>query len=264
MFKTCTVSLDRRPTRRIRLDNDRQARRRLPARHPVANVHSAVHGSVTHVLCEQLADGAGTKSHSAEPRYERNVEAGRRALEWIMWIDRDAIVLDAAARSPLSYHPRPRNSRRSTSSQPRRLRPQRRRLHVPRLDVVSRALQHNPLLPLLPPGRTLVLAEQTAMEKITREDKWKDSVVRVPWYWFNAYPDERTAWRITATTSSRQIWNGSAHDAATLSCILRATRAQWAHAKWLDMLAEIGKSGGRKCCEGYLGRDRGVLGQLGE
>jgi mannan polymerase II complex MNN10 subunit len=56
---------------------------------------SAVHGTSTHLLCEQLSDGAWNKiafllnlvmNEMLKPEAER--------LEWVMWIDRDAILLD--------------------------------------------------------------------------------------------------------------------------------------------------------------------------
>jgi mannan polymerase II complex MNN10 subunit len=45
------------------------------------------------------------------------------------------------------------------------------------------------------PDEVLVLAEQIAMEKIIEKEKWKKSVVHIPRYWFNAYPDEEDSVR---------------------------------------------------------------------
>lgn len=154
--------------------------------------HSAVHGSTIHVLCEQLSDGAWNKiafllnllmNELLKPEAERT--------EWIMWIDRDAIVLDACR--PLSMFLPPATAEFDkvnliTNNDAIGLNAG---VFLFRVNEWSIAL-FNTILAFryYRPDEHLVLAEQTAMEKIIHENKWKDGVVRVPWYWFNAYPDE--------------------------------------------------------------------------
>ncbi|CAO2656543.1 Nn.00g053460.m01.CDS01 [Neocucurbitaria sp. VM-36] len=154
--------------------------------------HSAVHGTSTHVLCEQLSDGAWNKiafllslvmNEMLKPEDER--------LEWVMWIDRDAIVLDSCR--PLSAFVPPATKEYDkvnliTNNDAGGLNAG---VFLFRVNEWSVSL-FNTILAFryFRPDENLVLAEQTAMEKIVKEDKWKDSVVRVPWYWFNAYPDE--------------------------------------------------------------------------
>lgn len=154
--------------------------------------HSAVHGSTTHILCEQLSDGAWNKiafllnlvmNEMLRPKAVR--------AEWMMWIDRDAIVLDACR--PLSMFLPPETEDFSkvnliTNNDGFGLNAG---VFIFRVSEWSIAL-FNTILAFryYRPDEKLVLAEQTAMEKIIKEDKWKESVVRVPWYWFNAYPDE--------------------------------------------------------------------------
>ena len=112
-------------------------------------------------------------------------------LEWIMWIDRDAMVLDSCR--PLSVFVPPATEKYEnvsliTNHDAFGLNAG---VFMFRVNDWSTSL-FNTILAYryYRPDEELVLAEQTAMEKIIREDKWKDSVVRVPWYWFNAYPDE--------------------------------------------------------------------------
>ncbi|KAJ4372010.1 hypothetical protein N0V83_003783 [Neocucurbitaria cava] len=154
--------------------------------------HSAVHGTSIHVLCEQLSDGAWNKiafllnlvmNEMLKPEDER--------LEWIMWIDRDAIVLDACR--PLSAFVPPatkeyENINLITNNDAIGLNAG---VFMFRVNEWSISL-FNTILAFryFRPHEELILAEQTAMEIIVKEDKWKDGVVRVPWYWFNAYPDE--------------------------------------------------------------------------
>jgi mannan polymerase II complex MNN10 subunit len=155
-------------------------------------LHTAVHGTSIHILCEELADGAWNKiafllhllmNEMLKPKQER--------LEWIMWMDRDVIVLDACR--PLSVFLPPAG---------------------PEFDHINLITNHdagglnagvflfrvndwsielfNTILAFryFRPDQQLALAEQSAMAIIIQEAKWKKGVVRVPWYWFNAYPDE--------------------------------------------------------------------------
>ncbi|KAF1935712.1 hypothetical protein EJ02DRAFT_116604 [Clathrospora elynae] len=154
--------------------------------------HSAVHGTSTHVLCEQLSDGAWNKiafllnlvmNEMLKPQDER--------LEWIMWIDRDAILLDACR--PLSNFVPPATPEFDkinliTNNDSWGLNAG---VFIFRVNEWSIQL-FNTILAFryFRPDEELILAEQTAMEKIISEEKFKDGVVRVPWYWFNAYPDE--------------------------------------------------------------------------
>jgi mannan polymerase II complex MNN10 subunit len=204
---------------------------------------SAVHGTSTHVLCEQLSDGAWNKiafllnlvmNEMLKPESER--------LEWVMWIDRDAIVLDACR--PLSSFLPPNTDEFKdvnliTNNDAFGLNAG---VFIFKVSDWSTDL-FNTILAYryFRPDDQLVLAEQTAMEKIIHEDKWKKNVVRVPWYWFNAYPDEED--------SVRKYKQG-----------LEPENLEWFRARkgdyvvhfagddgrsgrmpeWLDMLAEVG------------------------
>lgn len=154
--------------------------------------HSAVHGSSTHVLCEQLSDGAWNKiafllnlvmNEMLKPEDER--------LEWVMWIDRDAIVLDSCRPLSAFVPPATKEYEKVNLLYNHDAFGLNAGVFMFRVSDWSISL-FNTILAFryFRPDEDLVLAEQTAMEKIIHEDKWKDSIVRVPWYWFNAYPDE--------------------------------------------------------------------------
>ncbi|KAH8732655.1 hypothetical protein GQ44DRAFT_765741 [Phaeosphaeriaceae sp. PMI808] len=156
---------------------------------------SAVHGTSTHVLCEQLSDGAWNKiafllnlamNEMLKPIDER--------LQWIMWIDRDAIVLDPCR--PLSSFLPPdtaeyKDVKLITNNDGFGL-----NAGVFIFKVGDWAVDlFNTILAFryYRPEAELVLDEQTAMEEIIHERKWSNCVVQVPWYWFNAYPDEENS-----------------------------------------------------------------------
>jgi|TARA_R110002003_G_scaffold206_11_gene15824 hypothetical protein len=153
---------------------------------------SAVKGTSTHILCEQLSDGAWNKiafllnlvmNEMLKPVEER--------LEWVMWIDRDAILLDPCR--PLSSFLPPNTTEFKDVNLIFNNDGFGLNAGVFIFKVGDWATDlFNTILAFryYRPDVELVLAEQTALEKIIYEAKWKKSVVRVPWYWFNAYPDE--------------------------------------------------------------------------
>jgi mannan polymerase II complex MNN10 subunit len=155
-------------------------------------LHTAVHRTSIHILCEQLADGAWNKiAFLLHLLMKEMLKPEQERLEWIMWMDRDVIILDACR--PLSMFLPPAG---------------------PEFDHINLITNHdagglnagvflfrvndwsielfNTVLAFryFRPGQQLALAEQSAMAIIIQEEKWKKGVVRVPWYWFNAYPDE--------------------------------------------------------------------------
>ncbi|KAF2028102.1 hypothetical protein EK21DRAFT_70476 [Setomelanomma holmii] len=153
---------------------------------------SAVKGTSTHVLCEQLSDGAWNKiAFLLNLVMNEMLKPVEDRLEWVMWIDRDAILLDPCR--PLSSFLPPNTTEFKdvnliTNNDAFGLNAG---VFIFKVgdwatDLFNTILAYR----YYRPDEELVLAEQTAMEKIIHEDKWKKSVVRVPWYWFNAYPDE--------------------------------------------------------------------------
>lgn len=152
--------------------------------------HAAVHETSAHVLCEQLADGAWNKiAFLLNLVMNEMLEPEESRLEWILWIDRDAIILDPCR--PLSSFLPPNISEFDhvnliTNNDEIGLNAG---VFLFRVNEWSVQL-FNTILAFryYRPEEDLVLAEQTAMEKVLQEPRWQGEYVQVPWYWFNAYP----------------------------------------------------------------------------
>lgn len=154
--------------------------------------HAAVHNIPIHILCNDLSEGAWNKiAFLLNLVMEEMLKPASTRLEWIMWIDRDAIILDACR--PLSSFLPPND---------------------PAFDKIQLITNEdaysfnagifmfkvgpwmidffNTVLAIryYRPDTQLPTAEQTALDIIMKEEERKDNFVRVPWYWFNAYPDE--------------------------------------------------------------------------
>jgi len=154
--------------------------------------HAALHDNPIHVLCNELSEGAWNKiAFLLNLVMEEMLKPANTRLEWIMWIDRDAIILDACR--PLSSFVPPND---------------------PAFDKIQLIINQdaymfnagvfmfkvsqwmidflNTVLAIryYEPDTQLPLGEQSALDIIMKKDDRKDNFVRVPWYWFNAYPDE--------------------------------------------------------------------------
>lgn len=154
--------------------------------------HAAVHDTSMHLLCDQLTDGTFNKiAFLLHLVMAEMLKPAAQRLEWIMWTDRDAIILDACR--PLSSFLPPSD---------------------PAFDKIElivnnddsglnngiflfkvsewmlQYLNHVLAIRYFRPDADLTFAEQSAMEIIMREDEAKHRFAQVPWYWFNAYPDE--------------------------------------------------------------------------
>lgn len=153
---------------------------------------SVVKGGTFHILCEELSDGAWNKiAFLLNLNMNEMLKPANERLEWIMWIDRDAILLDPCR--PLSSFLPPNTNEYKDVNLMYNNDAGGLNAGVFIFKVSDWATDlFNTILAFryYRPDVQLVLAEQTALEKIIKEDKWKKSVVRVPWYWFNAYPDE--------------------------------------------------------------------------
>ncbi|KAL6711735.1 hypothetical protein ACN47E_004669 [Coniothyrium glycines] len=154
--------------------------------------HSAVHESTVHVLCEELSEGAWNKivfllklvvDELLKPEDER--------LEWIMWADRDAIVLDPCR--PVSAFIPPNTSSFENISLiiNEDVNGFNAGVFIFRVDQWALTF-FNAVLAYryFRPEDHLTFFEQTAMAVIMREPKFVHRVALVPWYWFNAYPVE--------------------------------------------------------------------------
>ncbi|KAI1664260.1 galactosyl transferase GMA12/MNN10 protein [Pyrenophora tritici-repentis] len=153
--------------------------------------HAAVHGTSAHVLCEDLAPGAWNKiAYLQHLTLTELLKPEDERLEWILWIDRDAIVLDACR--PLSsflppnspefdkYHIITNHDMNGLNAG----------VFLFRVNKWSSMFFSAVLAyPLYYPDVDLGFAEQTAMQLVLSSAEWKDHQAIVPQHWFNLYPD---------------------------------------------------------------------------
>jgi mannan polymerase II complex MNN10 subunit len=169
-------------------------------------LHGLIHGTEVHVLCDPIVDDLWNK-----PAFILNLlmhemlKPEQKRLEWLMWVDRDTLILDQCRPISSFLPPEPSrfggwwdrsNSRHANSAN---------KTHllvsndfnglnngVFLLRVNSWAIElFNAILAFrhFNPGVELVFTEQSAMEKVINEEDFKDHVQFVPQYWFNGYAD---------------------------------------------------------------------------
>ncbi|EMD62821.1 glycosyltransferase family 34 protein [Bipolaris sorokiniana ND90Pr] len=153
-------------------------------------LHAAVHDTSAHILCEDLADGAWNKIAFLLHLVQNELlKPNNTRLEWILWIDRDAIIMDPCR--PLSSFLPPDTPEYANVN-----------LIVNRdagdlnaglflfkvnewsANLFSTILGYR----YYRPDDHLPSAEQTAMSRLLSEPGWAGKAAWVPWYWFNAYP----------------------------------------------------------------------------
>jgi len=169
-------------------------------------LHSLIHGTEVHVLCDSIVDDLWNK-----PAFLLNLlmhellKPPNERLEWIMWVDRDTLVLDQC--HPISSFLPPEPSRfggwleRTTNSDLG----EKNATHllvtndfnglnngVFLLRVNSWAIElFNSILAFrhYNPGVELKFTEQSAMELVINEDGFKEHTQFIPQHWFNGYPE---------------------------------------------------------------------------
>jgi mannan polymerase II complex MNN10 subunit len=169
-------------------------------------LHSLIHGTEVHVLCDPIVDDLWNK-----PAFILNLlmhemlKPENKRLEWLMWVDRDTLILDQCRPISSFLPPEPsrfggcwdgsndadRNSANGThllvSNDFNGL-----NNGVFLLRVNSWAIElFNAILAFrhYNPGVELVFTEQSAMEKVINEEDFKEHTQFVPQYWFNGYAD---------------------------------------------------------------------------
>lgn len=155
-------------------------------------LHGLVHGFPLHVLCSPVVEELWNKhalilsvllNEMMKPEGER--------LEWLMWADRDTMMLDYC-RHPASFLP-PIGTDMANGTN----------LIVAEdwnglnngvflirvnqwsIDFISDTLAFRHFKPEI----TLKFTEQSAMELVIREKRYRDEVKVVPQHWFNAFPN---------------------------------------------------------------------------
>ena len=208
-------------------------------------LHAAVHGTSLHVLCDELAPGAWNKiAYLQHLTLTELLKPEDERLEWIVWMDRDAIILDTCR--PLSSFLPPENS------------PEYEKFHmITNKDNIgfnagifmfrvsewaSQLFSATMAYPIFKPEVKLNLEEQTAMDHIIRSDGWKDHVAQVPQYWFNSYVDgenESVAHFVAGTErENMEPWRVRKGDFLIHFAGIR--ERTWRMLDWIDMLADVG------------------------
>ena len=172
--------------------------------------HALVHGTEVYVLCDKMIDNLWNKpAFILDLLLRKMIKPESKRLEWLVWVDRDTLILDQC---------RPATSfLRSSTSNPPLAKWWRRTSHVRSQDLDKSSPEINLLetndtnglnngIFLLRVSRwmvslfTAILAyrrynptvklkftEQSAMELVLKDDRFKDQVQSVPQQWFNAY-----------------------------------------------------------------------------
>ncbi|KAH7564338.1 hypothetical protein BM1_01385 [Bipolaris maydis] len=153
-------------------------------------LHAAVHDTSAHILCEDLADGAWNKIAFLLHLVQNELlKPNNTRLEWILWIDRDAIIMDPCR--PLSSFlppdtPEYANVNLVVNRDAGDLNAG---LFLFKVNEWSAKLFSTILgYRYYRPDDVLPSAEQTAMSRLLSEPYWAGQAAWVPWYWFNAYP----------------------------------------------------------------------------
>ncbi|EUC31239.1 glycosyltransferase family 34 protein [Bipolaris zeicola 26-R-13] len=153
-------------------------------------LHAAVHDTSAHILCEDLADGAWNKIAFLLHLVQNELlKPNHTRLEWILWIDRDAIIMDPCR--PLSSFlppdtPEYANVNLIVNRDAGDLNAG---LFLFKVNEWSAKLFSTILgYRYYRPNDRLPSAEQTAMSRLLSEPGWSEKAAWVPWYWFNAYP----------------------------------------------------------------------------
>lgn len=173
--------------------------------------HALVHGTEVHVLCDKVTDDLWNKpAFLLDLLLREMLKSESKRLEWLVWVDRDTLILDQC-RPATSFLP-------SSATEKPLAKWWRRNEHIrgeelgkipPEINLLA-AIDPNGLnngiflvrvshwavslfIAILAyhhynPTVQLRFTEQSAMELVLADDKFKDQVQLVPQHWFNAFP----------------------------------------------------------------------------
>jgi hypothetical protein len=187
--------------------------------------HALVHGTEVHVLCDKMVDDLWNKpAFILDLLLKEMVKPEGKRLEWLVWVDRDTLILDQC-RPASSFLPptaatgmarwwrrnekarsqiRP-NIEQGATGAPRSEDPNKPPAEVNLLVTNDMNGLNNGifLLRVSPwsvslftailafrhynPTVELKFTEQSAMELVLKDDRFRDQVQFVPQHWFNAY-----------------------------------------------------------------------------
>ncbi|KAL1616777.1 hypothetical protein SLS54_008169 [Diplodia seriata] len=151
------------------------------------DMHNRIHGITPLVLRQQLVEGLWNKpafilsvilDELRKPKDER--------LEWLLWVDRDTIVLNPCV--PVEAFLPPAEEEDVHMVVTKDWNGLNNGVFLVRVNEWAVELFSDILgFPYHRPDVELRFTEQSAMEKLLDEDKFRDNTVYVPQRWFNAY-----------------------------------------------------------------------------
>ncbi|KAH7310756.1 hypothetical protein B0I35DRAFT_358348 [Stachybotrys elegans] len=164
-------------------------------------VHSLVHGTELHVMCDAMIDDLWNKpAFILSLLMEEMMKPADERLEWIMWADRDTVILDAcrpAASYLPSYFVSSGDFQKEGSSVETNIIVTedwnglnngvfflRVTQWAIQLFAAILALRH------FQPEVELPFTEQSAMEIVMKDSQFANQVQVVPQEWFNTYPKD--------------------------------------------------------------------------
>ncbi|KAH6638106.1 hypothetical protein C7974DRAFT_432834 [Boeremia exigua] len=172
--------------------------------------NALVHGNEVHVLCDKIIDDLWNKpAFILDLLFREMAKPQSKRLEWLVWVDRDTLILDQC-RPPASFLP-PRSDEtpvakwwrqygRARSDDTNTAPPEVNLLATNDLNGLNNGIfflrvsswaiylftsilafrHYNPTV-------ELQFTEQPAMEFVMKDDQFKDQVQIVPQHWFNTY-----------------------------------------------------------------------------
>jgi hypothetical protein len=162
-------------------------------------LHSMIHGTELHILCEPMVDDLWNKpAFILSLMLDEMLKPESQRLDWILWVDRDTIILDQC-RPISSFLPPPKPGETGEIGEDHT------QTHMLisndmnglnngiflmkvnhwSIQVLMDILAFSDFKPEVP----LVYTEQSAMEIVLRDSKFAPHVQYVPQQWFNAYPE---------------------------------------------------------------------------
>ncbi|KAF2641793.1 hypothetical protein P280DRAFT_489210 [Massarina eburnea CBS 473.64] len=186
-------------------------------------LHALVHGHEVHVLCDPIVDAIWNKqAFVLKVMMEEILQSSDEGLDWMMWADRDTIILDQCR--PISSFLPPSSVPFTPSAEEQQTgfsflsklgaffrlpipSYERKEIHLLvsndknglnagifllRVSQLSLALLTAILShPTYRPSTRLRFSEQTAMELLTRSSAFRPYTQVVPQHWFNSYTGAR-------------------------------------------------------------------------
>lgn len=172
--------------------------------------HALIHGTEVHVLCDKVIDDLWNKpAFILDLLFREMAKPESKRLEWLVWVDRDTLILDQC-RPSTSFVPSAtpstafakwwRRNNRAHGEDPNKPSPEVHLLVTDDMNGLNNGIFFLRVSPWAVSLFTAILAyrhynptvelkftEQSAMELVLKDHRFKDKVQFVPQHWFNAY-----------------------------------------------------------------------------